>query len=172
MRTLGKIAVVLALLVAAAAGFLLRERPADRGTRADSAGSAGPKEWADFTLPDTGGERISLGRFIGKKPVLLVFWATWCPRCNESVPAINRLQTELPTRDALQILALDFRESREKVQAYIRKKKVAFPVLLDETGSVARKYQVVGIPTYVLIDRKGEVAYRGHELPAIRTYLE
>ena len=114
MRTLGKIAVVLALLAAAAAGFLLRERPADRGTRADSAGTAGPKEWADFTLPDTGGERISLGRFIGKKPVLLVFWATWCPQCKESVPVINRMHAEPPTRDALSIFALDFMESREQ----------------------------------------------------------
>lgn len=168
MRTVGKIAVVSALLITAAA-LLLWIRTADRGT---GAGSAGPKWWVDFTLPDTSGEQISLNRFIGGKPVLLVFWATWCPRCNESVPAINRLQTAPPTRDALQILALDFMESREKVQDYIREKGVAFPVLLDENGSVARKYQVVGIPTYVLIDRKGDVAYRGHELPEISRYVK
>ncbi len=171
MRTVGKIAMLLALLLTAAA-LLLWIRTADRGTGTDSAGSAGLKGWVDFTLPDTGGEQVSLNRFIGKKPVLLVFWATWCPRCNESVPVINQWQTEPPARDLLQILALDFMESREKVQDYIREKGVAFPVLLDRSGSVAREYRVVGIPTYVLIDRNGEVAYRGHDLPEISRYVK
>ena len=111
----------------------------------------------DFTLPDAGGREVSLGPFIGKKPVLLVFWATWCPHCNESVPVINRMHTEPPAAGNLQILALDFMESREKVTAFIASKKVAFPVLLDRSGSVARGYRAVGIPTCGLRDLDGEI---------------
>ena len=72
----------------------------------------------------------------------------------------------------VQILALDFMESEKKVNAFISSKKVAYPVLLDRRGKVARKYRVVGVPTYILIDRKGKVVYRGHELPEIRKVLE
>mgnify|MGYP000538859929 CR=1 FL=1 len=170
MRTNGKIAAALTLLLLADAG-LGSLRTAARGGLPAFAASSGKPEWVDFTLPEAGGGQVSLSRFIGKKPVLLIFWATWCPHCNESVPAINRMHSGPPTRDTLAILALDYMESREKVRAFIERKKVAFPVLLDRSGSVARKYGVVGIPTYILIDRDGKVAYRGHEIPEIAKYL-
>ena len=164
--------VALAFLALALTTVLVKERTAGSGAAAVSAASTGDKEWVDFTLPDAGGREVSLGPFIGKKPVLLVFWATWCPHCNESVPVINRMHTEPPTSETLTILALDFMESREKVSAFIASKKVAFPVLLDRSGSVARKYRVVGIPTYILIGRDGRVVYRDHDLPEIQKVLE
>jgi len=164
--------VALAFLALALTTVLATERRAGSGAEPAPAASTGNQEWVDFTLPDTSGREVSLGPFIGKKPVLLVFWATWCPHCNESVPVINQMHTEPPASDNLQILALDFMESREKVVAFIASKKVAFPVLLDRSGSVARKYRVVGIPTYVLLDRNGKVMSRGHEIPEIARYLE
>jgi peroxiredoxin len=171
-KTFLPVGVALAFLALALTTVLVTERTAGGGAAPASGASTGVTEWVDFTLPDTSGRQVSLGPFIGKKPVLLVFWATWCPHCNESVPVINRMHTEPPTSERLTILALDFMESREKVTAFIASKKVAFPVLLDGSGSVARKYRVVGIPTYVLIDRDGKVVYRDHEIPEIRTYLE
>lgn len=139
---------------------------------ATPAPASGGPSWVDFTLEDVSGEPVSLGRFIGKTPVLLVFWATWCPHCNLAVPRINRLHTDPSTRAKLQILALDFLESREKVESFARRKEVVYPVLLDRKGAVARMYQVVGIPTYVLIDKGGRVAFRGHELPDLTGFLE
>ena len=170
MRTIGKIAAALVLIVLTAA-VLTAERTGSWGATPDPAASGGDGKWIDFTLPEAGGGQVSLFQFIGKKPVLLIFWATWCPHCNESVPAINRMHSKSPTRDTLAILALDYMESREKVRAFIERKKVAFPVLLDGSGSVARKYGVVGIPTYILIGRDGKVAYRGHEIPEIARHL-
>lgn len=120
-------------------------------------------EAAGFTLESVAGERVSLGRFTGEKAVLLVFWATWCPHCNAAVPAINKIQSRL--RDRLQVLAIDFLESRQKVQSFMKAKNVAYTVLLDSDGTVARKYRVVGIPTYVVVDRNGGIAYSGNELP-------
>ncbi|NNG48034.1 MAG: TlpA family protein disulfide reductase, partial [Deltaproteobacteria bacterium] len=72
----------------------------------------------------------------------------------------------------LQILALDFMESEKKVNAFIKRKKVAYPVLLDKRGKVARKYRIVGIPTYILIDLDGKVVSRDHDLHEIRKVLE
>jgi len=134
--------------------------------------ASGSPTWTDFTLQDIRGEPVSLRRFIGKKPVLLVFWATWCPHCNTMVPEINRLHSDPAIADRMQILALDYLESPQKVESFIRRKKVSYPVLLDRKGTVARMYRVVGIPTYVLIDRAGRIAYRGHELPEVSGLIE
>ncbi len=141
-------------------------------TAAPPAAGSGAGEMADFTLPDTAGQPVTLSRFAGKMPVLLVFWATWCPYCNEAVPEINALRSAAAGGD-LRILALDYKESRETVDAFVRARGVRYPVLLDADGAVAKKYGVVGIPTYVLIGREGKVAYRANILPDdIRRYLD
>jgi peroxiredoxin len=167
-----RIAVALALLALPLTTVLVTERTAGSGAEPASAASTGDKEWVDFTLPDTSGRQVSLGPFIGKKPVLLVFWATWCPHCNAAVPEINRFHAEYSPAGKLQILALDYKESVEKVNAFIAEKKVSYPVLLDRGGLAARKFRVVGIPTYILIDREGSVVYRDHDLPEIAKYLK
>lgn len=172
------------LLIAAGAYFLVsagaKVGPGERtaappnvpeSAAAPAAGS-GSGEIADFTLPDMAGQPVTLSRLAGTTPVLLVFWATWCPYCNEAVPQINALQSGAAGRD-LRILALDYKESRETVSAFIHAKGVRYPVLLDADGAVAKKYGVVGIPTYVLIGRERKVAYRANILPDdIRKYLD
>jgi len=124
--------------------------------------SSGPP--ADFTLPDLDGRPVTLGPFLGKKPVLLVFWATWCPECKAAIPGINALISG-PLAERMQVFGLDFRESREKVAQAVTSRGIRYPVLLDERGQAARAYGVVGIPTYILIDRKGNVVWREHLLP-------
>jgi len=124
--------------------------------------SAGPA--ADFSLPDLDGRQVTLGPYLGKVPVLLVFWATWCPECKAAIPEINALTTG-PLAGKLQIFGIDFRESREKVARAVTSRGIRYPVLLDERGQAARAYGVVGIPTYILIDRKGNIAWRKHLLP-------
>ncbi|GAB4373042.1 MAG: hypothetical protein Kow00128_22300 [Deltaproteobacteria bacterium] len=125
-----------------------------------------------FELPDLAGKRVSLASFLGKKPVLLAFWATWCPHCNESVPEINRIHAAFGNGERLQVLALDFKESPEKVGSFVRKKQVSYPVLLDRKGAVAREYRILGIPTYILIGRDGRIVYRGYEPPDLSPFLE
>lgn len=171
MRTVGRTGAVLTLCLLVATVPLLG-RTAHGGTGQASAATNETQDWVDFTLPDASGKQVSLAQFIGKKPVLLVFWATWCAICKEEVPVINRMHSEPPMSGKVQILALDFMESEKKVNAFISSKKVAYPVLLDRRGRVARKYKVVGIPTYILFDRDGKVVYRDHDLSEIRKVLE
>ena len=171
MRTAGNIATIL-ILVLMATTVSVAGQATNAGTKPESAATKESQDWVDFTLPDASGKQVSLAQFIGKKPVLLVFWATWCAICKEEVPVINRMHSEPPMSGKVQILALDFMESEKKVNAFISSKKVAYPVLLDRRGRVARKYKVVGIPTFILIDRDGKVVYRDHDLSEIRKVLE
>ena len=55
------------------------------------AGGPGAESPPDFTLPSLDGQPVALNQFLGKKAVLLVFWATWCPECKEAIPEINAL---------------------------------------------------------------------------------
>ena len=118
----------------------------------------------DFTLETPAGDNVSLSRFRGKQAVLLAFWATWCPHCNEAVPRLSAIDAG-PLSGKLKLLALDFMESREKVGAFVQKKGIGYTVLLDRRGKVARSYGVLGIPTYILVGKDGTVRFRDHELP-------
>ena len=132
---------------------------------------AGSNLPADFTLPDLDGRPVTLGRFLGKEAILLVFWATWCAECKAAIPEINALSTG-PLAGKLQVLGLDYRESREKVARAVRSRGIRYPVLLDLRGQVAHAYGVAGIPTYILIRRDGKVVYRNFVLPVdIARYL-
>ena len=137
---------------------------------AASSRAAGGAEGTELTLESAGGGRASLTRFAGTTPVLLVFWATWCPHCNAAVPEINELHSRLSGR--LQILAIDYMESREKVKAFMKARKIAYPVLFDSDGKAARMFRVAGIPTYILLDRQGKVVYFDNALPpSLEKYL-
>lgn len=161
------------LLTAGALSAAIFAGPGGSGTPAAAIPAAGElQDRVDFTLPDMEGNPVSLDRFVGKKPVFLLFWATWCPHCNEAVPEINRIHAESGRGDRLQILALDYKEPHEKVAAFIRRKDVEYPVLLDRKGAVTRSYRVLGIPTYILIDTAGRIVYRGHEPPEISRILD
>ncbi len=162
MRFRFAIAALLFLLCGAALAGPERVPPEGGAGAASPGASSGPA--ADFTLPDLDGRQVTLGPFLGKTPVLLVFWATWCPECKAAIPEINALAAG-PLAGKVQIFGLDFRESREKVAQAVKARGIRYPVLLDERGQAARAYGVVGIPTYILIDRKGNVAWRKHLLP-------
>ena len=140
------------------------ERPLPGGGGAAAAPGAEGDRPADFTLPDLDGRQVTLGPFLGKTPVLLVFWATWCPECKAAIPEINALITG-PLKDKLLVFGLAFREPREKVERAAKSRAIRYPVLLDEQGQAARAYGVVGIPTYVLIGREGAIVYKSHTLP-------
>lgn len=163
-------AVLTLLLLAATPPFA--EKWAQNGSAPAASRQTATEPLPDFTLPDQNGKPVSLHQFIGKKPVLLAFWATWCPHCVEAVPEINRMNADLSPGGKLQILALDYMESEKKVTAFIAAKRISYTVLMDRRGGVARKFHVVGIPTYILIDRSGNVVFRGYEIPDIRRYLE
>ena len=168
MRSRYAIALLLFLLCGAALAGPARVEGTAPSSPAGGAEASLPQ---DFTLPALDGQPVALNQFLGKKPVLLVFWATWCPECKAAIPEINALH-DGPLSGKLQVLGVDFRESREKVSSAVKTRGIRYPVLLDEKGKVARAYGVVGIPTYVLIGRDGKVLYREHVLPGdISRYL-
>jgi len=111
-------------------------------------------EVPDFTLQNLQGQPVTLSAYRGHRPVLIVFWATWCPYCVEEMPNLVKLKEK--HGDKLQILGVSIQESREKVAAWAKSRNINFPLLLDEEGDVSSKYGVVGVPTLVVVDKDGK----------------
>ena len=109
----------------------------------------------DFTLSDLNGDEVQLSDYRGKV-LLLNFWATWCPPCQQEIPMFIEVYEELKDEDFV-ILAVSIGEGKEKVSGFVSEKGMTFPVLLDSSKDVARRYLVRAIPTSVVIDRDGVV---------------
>lgn len=128
----------------------------------------------DFVLPSLADPSmpLHLAEINKDHPVLLVFWATWCPNCVEEIPQLNEWQEKKSAR-GLRILAVNVEESREDVLAFVKKQPVHYPVALDEKGQVASQYKLAGIPVALYLEKGGEILYYGFQLPKqIDPFLE
>jgi thiol-disulfide isomerase/thioredoxin len=114
------------------------------------------QEATDFTLPDLSGASHTLSKLRGQV-VLLDFWASWCGPCRMTMPMVDKLANEFRGK-GLVVYSVNLRESPAVAEGYIKKRGLSLPVLLDERGDVAGKYQVVSIPSLVIVGRDGKVA--------------
>lgn len=119
----------------------------------------------DFTLPAYGiSSPVTFSQINKDTPVLLVFWATWCPTCREEFPALNKLQ-ETASAKGFKILAVNVEEPQGDVEKFIREQGLKYPVAFDTEGKTANRYGLVGIPVVIYVEKGGEVLYYGYQLP-------
>lgn len=122
----------------------------------------------NLELLDTAGRKVSFSSFLGSKPLVVVFWATWCPLCRSEVPALNRLAAD----PAIRVLAVNVGENEQKVLSFISSFHVGYPVVRDPGWQTTAVYQVAGIPACILLGKGGEILYRGSTVPEnIEAYL-
>jgi peroxiredoxin len=119
----------------------------------------------DFSLePAVGGEAVSLSQFKGK-PVLVVFWATWCPPCRREMPVLKKLHEKYaPAGLEIVSISIPYRQTRESVVNFQEKNDLPFTVLWDSENTAARSYQVSQVPTNFFVDPEGVVRLKGHNL--------
>jgi len=112
----------------------------------------------DFSLQDLSNQEVTLSSYRGRKVVLMDFWATWCGPCRMAMPGLQKLQDDFRDR-SLEILSVNQSESAEQVHSFLEHRKYSFHVVLDSKGAVGNKYGVRGIPTVVLVDKKGLIRW-------------
>ena len=117
---------------------------------------AGSRQAPAFALPDLAGKTVSLSAYRGK-PVLVNFWATWCPSCREEMPALEGLFRRSGGRFSVIGVSLD--ENLAAVPPFVKVHGVTFPILIADQ-KVSADYAVRGLPTAYLIDADGRIARR------------
>ena len=119
-------------------------------------------------MNDLDGNPVKLSDFRGKKGVLLVFFATWCPYCMEEVPGLIAFQNRYKGR-SVELIGDDLDQPAQVVKRFAEERKMNYKLVLDPDGTVATAYGVVGIPTFVAIDAAGTIATWTTSCPATWT---
>jgi thiol-disulfide isomerase/thioredoxin len=122
------------------------------GTAAAASGPA-----PDFTLKSLGGKNLKLSEMAGNV-VLINFWASWCGPCREEMPLLNALHNKYKPL-GFTVLGVNVEEQADSARGFLGNFPVDFPVLLDNKNRVSKLYNVVAMPTTVVVDRDGNLRY-------------
>jgi thiol-disulfide isomerase/thioredoxin len=143
-------AAVLGLLTIGAGAARAQESGLAIGTRAPA-----------VVVKDLDGVPVDLARYIGTRPVLLEFWATWCEVCEALLPTVRAARQEFGDRVEFFGINVTINQTRERVQRYVEAHQPPFRTLYDEEGVSVRAYDAPTTSYIVIIDRAGKVAYTG-----------
>ncbi len=106
-----------------------------------------------LTGPSLQGQTLSLQDYRGK-PVLVHFWATWCPVCRLEDGSIDSMADDLPV-----LTVATTSGAPQEVRDYLDKEGLNMPVLLDGSGELAREWGVQGVPATFIVDADGQIDY-------------
>ena len=117
----------------------------------------------DFTLKSLGGKNLKLSELAGSV-VLINFWASWCGPCREEMPLLNSLHNKYEPL-GFTVLGVNVEEDVGGAKGFLNNYPVDFPILLDSSNQVSKQYQVIAMPTTVVVDRDGNMRYlhRGYK---------
>ena len=111
----------------------------------------------NFSLDQFGGGKVSLAEQKGKV-VLVDFWATWCGPCRVAIPHLVRMYNEYKDQ-GLVVLGISLDQEKDALPKFIKDNNITYPILYGDQ-QVVKAYEVQGIPTLVIFDRKGKIAFR------------
>ena len=168
-RSLASLCVVLTV-VGLAVVFLLPEllRGKVSSSRELMPGDVAPS----FTLADVQNTPHSLQDYFSRHDfVLLHFWATWCPTCNEEMPSVVRIYHELG-QSKVELVAISTDQDPNDVRRYMQRNALPFPVLVDARNAVMERYNVSYLPTTFLIRKDGRIVARNIEISQLANLPE
>jgi len=113
------------------------------------------------TLESLNGDSVPLSQWIGKKPVIVEFWATWCPICAELLPRMEAAQKKYGDRAAFLVVAVAVNQSKNSVRRHLERDPMPFTFLWDGNGAAVRAFQAPNTSYIAVLDAKGRVVYTG-----------
>jgi thiol-disulfide isomerase/thioredoxin len=113
------------------------------------------------SVHDLDGRPVDLGQWIGKRPVFLEFWATWCTSCQALEPAVRAAREA--HGDGVEFIGINITvgDPRDSVRAWVARHEPPYRVLYDDEGESQRAYDVAATSYVVIIDRAGTIVYTG-----------
>ena len=155
-----------AIVTALAAALLVAVPGTEAGT-----GSSGPAP--QFSLDARGGSKISLTQYKGQV-VMLNFWASWCGPCRQEMPLLESIYKKY-NKMGFTLIGVNVEPDSKDAEGFLKQLQtpVSFPVIYDKDSTVSKAYDVQGMPSTVIIDRKGNirVLHRGYKPGDENEYL-
>lgn len=113
------------------------------------------------TVEDLDGKSVDLSQYVGKKPVLIEFWATWCPVCRGLEPKLHAAHQRFGDRFDILIVAVGVNQTPRSIKRHLESHPMPGPVFFDARGSAVRAYQAPTTSYLVILDKSGKVTYTG-----------
>ncbi|XRG80074.1 TlpA disulfide reductase family protein [Rossellomorea sp. GAMAL-10_SWC] len=114
----------------------------------------------DIQLMTLDEKKVNLSSFKGKK-VILNFWATWCPPCQDEIPALEKFHQEHKGIEMIGVADyIGEKKDLNFIKNFVNKNSMNYRILIDENGDNFRKYGVISIPTTYFINPNGEVVFK------------
>ena len=167
MKTFALLGVIILVLVGGSLAYnRLREQVEPERTLATSDSDATDTDAVteaypqarDFTVQDIDGNDVKLSEQFGK-PLVVNFWASWCPPCKEEMPDFDSVYQEMGEQVTFMMVNLvdGSRETLETATDYITANGYTFPIYFDINQDAAYTYTITSIPTTLFINAKGEI---------------
>jgi peroxiredoxin len=122
--------------------------------------SAIDKGAPEFSLPDSAGNSIALEDYAGQV-VLINFWASWCGPCRQEMPLLEALHQRYEPL-GFTMLGVNVEEDSAAADKFLATTSVSFPILYDRKNEVSKLYDVIAMPSTVILDREGNLRYVHH----------
>ena len=113
------------------------------------------------TVQALDGKQVDLGNYIGKTPMLIEFWATWCPNCKELMPALLDAEKKYGKQVKFVALAVAINQSPERVRRWLAANPLPHDTYYDVEGKAAGAFDAPATSYVVVLDRTGKVVYTG-----------
>jgi thiol-disulfide isomerase/thioredoxin len=113
------------------------------------------------TVHTLDGKPVDLGQYIGKTPMLIEFWATWCPNCRELMPTLLDAEKKYGKRVKFLALAVAINQSPERVRRSLAAHPLPHETLYDTDGKAAGAFDAPATSYVVVLDKTGKVVYTG-----------
>ena len=113
------------------------------------------------TLENLSGDSVSLAQWIGKKPVIVEFWASWCPTCEALLPRMEAAQKKYGDRAEFLVVAVAVNQSKSSVRRHLQRHPMPFTFLWDGKGAAVRAFQAPATSYIAVLDATGTVVYTG-----------
>jgi thiol-disulfide isomerase/thioredoxin len=107
------------------------------------------------------GKQVDLGQYIGKTPMLIEFWATWCGNCSELMPALVAAEKKFGKKVKFVALAVAINQSPERVRRWLAAHPLPHETLYDTDGKAAGAFDAPATSYVVVLDKRGRVVYTG-----------